>query len=317
MRSKWLGNYVFQVTIEPLKNYFYRINERNKIDLNKPHDSNMIYYSELNQWFTRNAFRSFSVKYVLENSICYKIHNTEYIVNGGQYLLACKQPDVKAYFDSARLVRSICIDICPQMMSEVFTVLTDKKSPDLDNYLDNHFTHPNFFESINSVQHPGTGTLLRELAHQVMLTNEGRVNDEWFFLLIEQIVHQEYENYLSLNNLRFLKGSTRKEILRRVKIAREYIDLNFLNIDHIREIARLANMSEYHFFRCFRQAFGNSPYQYILSRKLELGKHLLLNGGSKIVQVAADCGFPDIFTFSKAFKRYYKISPSQLLKARA
>ena len=49
-----------------------RITESNKNSLNKPSDTDKIYYSELKEWYTTNAFRSFSLKYVLEECIYYK-----------------------------------------------------------------------------------------------------------------------------------------------------------------------------------------------------------------------------------------------------
>ena len=68
--------------------------------LNKTSDADIVYYSELNEWFTRNAFRSFSLKYVIDRCIWYKVGNKEHAVPGGNFLLACKQPGVNAYFDS-------------------------------------------------------------------------------------------------------------------------------------------------------------------------------------------------------------------------
>ena len=47
------------------------LTEENKLTLNKLQDQNIVYYSELNSWYTRNAFRSFSLKYVVEGSIQY------------------------------------------------------------------------------------------------------------------------------------------------------------------------------------------------------------------------------------------------------
>ena len=89
-----------QYSLHIWESFFHTITEENKLTLNKPSDSDVVYYSELNEWFTRNAFRSFSLKYVIDRCIYYKVGNKEHAVNAGNFLLACKQPDVNAYFDS-------------------------------------------------------------------------------------------------------------------------------------------------------------------------------------------------------------------------
>ena len=109
------------------------------------------------------------------------------------------------------------------------------------------------------------------------------------------------------------KKETRKEIFRRLKTAKQYIDEEFLCIDEISQVAKICNMSEFHFFRSFRQAFSITPYQYILHKRLQLAKELLLGDQLSVTQIAGHCNFPDVFTFSKAFKRKFKIAPSGII----
>src|SRR5205085_12275952 len=101
--------------------YFEKITELNKASLNKPLDSDMVYYSELNEWYTDNAFRSFSVKFVIDQSIYYKIEGIENEVPANNFMLACKNSDVKAYFYSKKPVKSICVDICSATIYECFS----------------------------------------------------------------------------------------------------------------------------------------------------------------------------------------------------
>src|SRR5262245_9259152 len=128
---------------------FCTISEDNKLSLNKPPDCDVVYYSELNEWFTTNAFRNFSLKYVVDRCIHYKVGRHEYSVNGGSFLLACKQPYVKAFFDSLNTVKSICIDIRPDTMAQALTVISAEKDYDFDNYLANYFRQPHFFETVS------------------------------------------------------------------------------------------------------------------------------------------------------------------------
>jgi AraC family transcriptional regulator len=296
--------------------FFRTITEANKFSLNKPVDVDVVYYSELKEWFTSNAFRSFSLKYVVDNCIHYKVGNKEHTVSSGNMLLACQQPHVKAYFESDKLVKSICIDIKPETVAEAFTVMSSGSDHNFDNYLAKYFQHPEFFEAVCPVN---SATAFRDkLNGLVAAISRGdaaeQVNKEWFHDLLEKIIYHEYGNYLALNGIRSLKLETKKELLSRLMKAREFMNENFLTIEEVSEVSAFCNLSEFHFFRSFRQAFGITPYQYLLNKRLELGKELLTKGNLSVTQIAFECNFPDIFTFSKAFKRRFGVSPSRLDK---
>jgi AraC-like DNA-binding protein len=286
---------------------FERINESNKTSLNKPLNSDVIYYSELNEWYINNAFRSFSIKFVIDNCIYYKVDRIEYAVTSNTYLTACKYPDVKAY--NKLPIKSICIDICPQTVAEAYAILTTGNE-DFDTYLSGYFKSPEFYESLHSVYNTSIGEKLLEL-HELIRTEENiQVNKEWFLDLAERMIFQEYSNYLSLKEISCVRPSTKKEILQRLQRAKEYIDANFLQIAEIKEVAEHCSMSEYHFFRRFKEVYSKTPYQYITEHKMQLAKQLLLEKNHTVSDVAILCSFPDVFTFSKAFKKFYGIPPS-------
>jgi AraC-like DNA-binding protein len=99
-----------------------------------------------------------------------------------------------------------------------------------------------------------------------------------------------------------------------VHLGKQFMDDNFLTINDITEVAVASNLSEFHFFRSYKQAFGITTYQYILNKKLELARRMLQDKDVSITAIASICNFPDLFTFSKAFKRRFGIAPSQFQK---
>jgi AraC family transcriptional regulator len=102
-------------------------------------------------------------------------------------------------------------------------------------------------------------------------------------------------------------------LLRRLETAKEYIEANFLHITSICEIAKTACMSEYHFSRSFRAAYEISPYQYVLQQRLAYAQSLMKQmPGAALKEIAALCMFPDIASFSKAYKKCFNTSPSML-----
>jgi AraC family transcriptional regulator len=296
-----------------MPNYYNTITEENKVTLNKPANSDMVYYSELNEWFTANAFRSFSLKYVINKCIYYKVGNKEHTVTPRHFMLACKQPDVKAYFDCKNIVQSICIDICPATVADAFTIVSAKDELNFDNYQAKYFTYPEFFEAVYPADNAALGRKLEVLSESIKKGTAGElIGKEWFFDLVEKIIYHEYGNYLALNGLNSVKLETRKELLRRLSAGKIFIDENFLTISEISEISGISNLSEFHFFRSFKQAYHTTPYQYLLNKRLEHAKELINKNDHSITEISLHCNFPDLFTFSKAFKKRFGVSPSQL-----
>lgn len=77
------------------------------------------------------------------------------------------------------------------------------------------------------------------------------------------------------------------------------------------ELAQVAGMSEKYFIRYFKQALGVTPGQYLYQVRMNRARDLLYSHRYTVQQIAGMLGYPDPFTFSKAFKKYYKVSPSK------
>jgi AraC family transcriptional regulator len=78
-------------------------------------------------------------------------------------------------------------------------------------------------------------------------------------------------------------------------------------------MAHQTGISKYHFIRVFKCAFGISPYQYQKRKRLELAKLDLLRG-NEIFFTAIRYGFPDVPSFSKAFKQQFGQTPGSIKK---
>jgi AraC family transcriptional regulator len=82
---------------------------------------------------------------------------------------------------------------------------------------------------------------------------------------------------------------------------------------HLAELAVVANMSQYHFCRLFKQSLGIAPYQYVLQQRMEKAKELLHQGKYTIAEISLLAGCTDQSRFSKQFKRHFGIAPSRIL----
>ena len=66
------------------------------------------------------------------------------------------------------------------------------------------------------------------------------------------------------------------------------------------------------FQRKFSETYNQSPAKYILNKKMDKARELLLLPDSRISDVAYDCGFEAVSTFNRVFKKTFNQSPSQL-----
>jgi AraC family transcriptional regulator len=268
---------------------------------------NRIYYGEVHEFFSTEAFRNFSIKLALQGTIHYKTQQQEYRLNSNNFLLTCRQPGT-VVVDSATMVRGIFIDIQQETIDEAFSVLAATNHCDFDNLQAGYFFSPEFFENIYALKNNSLDKALQQLVYN-LTHNTIAPGEETFLSLAEKVVEHELGNYKSLTNLKSVRSATKQELLKRLLQGKDYIDDNFLKTPGIAEIVKHCNMSSFHFFRSFKQAFGCSPYQYIINKRLEHAKTLIRTGES-FTAIAMQCGFADLFSFSKAFKKFYGSSPS-------
>lgn len=71
----------------------------------------------------------------------------------------------------------------------------------------------------------------------------------------------------------------------------------------IADLAAITRLSVSYFARAFKSSFGESPYGYILGRRLERARELMLTTGDPLCQVALSCGFADQAHMTKMFRQ--------------
>ncbi len=91
---------------------------------------------------------------------------------------------------------------------------------------------------------------------------------------------------------------------------RNTVDRGFLGIRSMQDVAREHRISHAHLCRLFKRYAGITPHDYLMQMKMNFALHQLISTGMTVQEVAEDLGFPDPFTFSKAFKRVLGTSPS-------
>ena len=96
----------------------------------------------------------------------------------------------------------------------------------------------------------------------------------------------------------------------RLRKARDRIDREYSEPLDVDSLARTALMSSGHFSRSFRAAYGETPYGYLMTRRIERAKALLRRGDLSVTEVCLAVGATSLGSFSSRFTELVGMSPS-------
>jgi AraC-like DNA-binding protein len=91
---------------------------------------------------------------------------------------------------------------------------------------------------------------------------------------------------------------------------RDRIDREFAEPLNVEALARGAHMSAGHLSREFRRVYGESPYSYLMTRRIERAMTLLRRGDLSVTEVCFEVGFSSLGTFSTRFAELVGVPPS-------
>ena len=98
---------------------------------------------------------------------------------------------------------------------------------------------------------------------------------------------------------------------RRLLRARDAMDRAYAEPLNVRAIAAVAHISEAHFSRSFRAAFGETPHRYLQRRRVERSMSLLRETDRSVTDICFDVGFTSLGTFSRTFHEIVGETPSE------
>ena len=95
------------------------------------------------------------------------------------------------------------------------------------------------------------------------------------------------------------------------KLLRDYIEEHLAANTSLSELADLVRLSRFHFARSFKRTVGLPPHQFVLHRRVERAKTMLLTGDMPISKIAESLGFGNQGQLSVAFRKMTGLTPSQ------
>lgn len=158
--------------------------------------------------------------------------------------------------------------------------------------------------------------------------------EDWFPALFSQLwALQEEKNTGYENDIRYFLTKfvinlsdtperqqhqfSKKELrdMERMKIMLSFLNENLSEELTLEKIAQSAAISETECLRCFRRNIGMTPIHFLKEYRLQHAAGLLRSGQGSISETAASCGFLDMSYFSREFRLFYGVTPTEYRKS--
>ncbi len=103
----------------------------------------------------------------------------------------------------------------------------------------------------------------------------------------------------------------RNTALQALKAAADYVEQNYREKITVEELAERSGYSPSHFARVFTKVYDTSPIQYVNQIRIMHAKNLLRTGQYTIAEIAQECGFSNVYYFSRCFKQITGTTPAK------
>lgn len=282
----------------------------------RPENCHALNYSILHEVELASTFQGFTIVYVSEGTEFHTLNRRTYEVREGQYLLGNPYCISTAYLKSTQAVHGLCIGILPEIFEEVLSSLLLPLEMQGAISLTEMLHCGDFLEHYSYAETQGLGHFLNTFCQQIRndALHLPNLNDMFFYRLVELYVADYKEIVKRIQSVHAVKTYVRKDILRLLARSKAFMDDRWSEPLSVQDIARAGNMSKYHFSRLFQSAYGVPPHRYLWQKRLEYGHAMLRVGSRSALDVALQCGFADLASFSKAYKQFYGEPPSRTMK---
>lgn len=270
---------------------------------------NLIMSSCLNAFEAEIKTKGLGLKYVAAGKELYHFQNKEFHVGVGQYLLVNENIPVVDTRINTPNTWAMCINIDLPLVTDLVHQVVHPNQLDEDPGLLRYFFTDELFVNKVEAGTMMTGTLNSMISSMAADVLPGKP-EELLFDVAALLVEENLPTIRSYYNLQAAKTTTRKELFRRIRLGREILNSCCEQPVHMKTVAEQCFLSEFRFYRLFKQCFGLSPCRYLLEKRIERGIALRKENFTW-TEIALRLNFTDLAAFSNAFKKIKGVSPKQ------
>ncbi|CAH1217055.1 HTH-type transcriptional activator RhaS [Paenibacillus allorhizoplanae] len=119
------------------------------------------------------------------------------------------------------------------------------------------------------------------------------------YQLFESLMGKTEEQTRNLENIDWLER------------CKQYMDTHYMEGIAVTHVANVAGVHRSHLYQECIRLLGFSPMQYLIKLRMEKSIELLKDREFKVTDIALSIGYPDVYSFSRAFSKYFGMSPTQ------
>jgi AraC family transcriptional regulator len=265
------------------------------------------------RYFTPDFETPISIKTSLAGSIAWETPERRFEVHENTYVVLNDGQHYTMTMDSAQPSTTFCVFFERGFVEDVHRAMTKRRRALLEEPAAAMPLRLRFAEQLQPApSHVLAAT--RALHAAIGGGMSSRTAAEEAFLRVAQALvldHFEGEARRAETEISACGVATREELYRRVLRGREFLIASLAEPVSLAPAAREACLSRYHFLRTFREAFGETPHQFLTRQRLERARVLLARGDASVTEVCVASGFSSLGSFSSLFRRCYHVSPQQ------
>lgn len=287
-------------------------NSQGEADFSCFHRENVIIYAKSSDVAYATHTAPLSIKSCVKGKEIYEINDVPIAVEESKYLVINNGELYASYILSNEEVESFCVFFQDGIERDVLAVFENSHENLLDNPAGKDSRMIPFFQNLRH-----QNALISPILHKIYKeTGEGQASQFWLdeqcAALIEALLREHLQILKETVKLPMLQQTTRIEIYRRLCLARDYIESCYDEAINLKELAKIACLSQFHFLRLFKAAFHQTPYQYLLSVRLQKAFRQLKENKFSVTAVCLNVGFENPSSFARAFKSRFGLSPQEV-----
>jgi len=257
---------------------------------------------------------SMSVKSFYNGTAEYRLNSGTAKVDSQRYLLLNDNQPYTITIDSTSEVESFCVFFTPhhatrgafEMVSTVDRILEDPffVPSQSAEFIDKTYWHD---DVVTPILHTFRADFPVFGSDPIWL-------DEQLCTLLNHMLILHTDVLLNMDKIPSIRTSTREELFRRVSLANELVMERFRDTLTINDLAHEAALSANHLIRTYKQVFGVTPHQHIVSLRIKEAGRLLRKTEMPVSDICSAVGFESLGSFSTAFQRETGNSPLKYRK---
>jgi AraC family transcriptional regulator len=264
------------------------------------------------RYFVRDFEGCLSLKAVLQGSAVWEAGNRTFCVDETCYLILNDRQRYSITIESHRPVTTFCLFFERGFVEDIHRSLVTASGKLLD---EPHTARPGDTGFYEALEPAGVNMRTRLENFASRLGGMSWVDwEEQFVEFAEALVDKRDQVDIVVAKLPAIRPSTRAELYRRLLRGRDVLLSSSESRLKLKEVARQACLSPYHFHRSFRAVFGETPHRYLVRHRLSRAAGLLGRHDRSVTEVCMECGFESPSAFSAAFRAHFGIAPSKISK---